>query len=73
MNLVRTIAMNTDHDVYGHPVETTTVELYCDRRMTPEQVEIAKRNQEKALLATAKRMPHRFWNAAHPAQQKDEG
>lgn len=70
MKLVRTIAMHTDHDYYGNPVETTAVELYCDERMPPEQVEIAKRNQENRLRAAAKRMPHHFWDGIGKAKRE---
>jgi hypothetical protein len=62
MKLVRTIAMHTDHDFYGRPIEVTGVELYCDPDLSPELVEVLKRNQEKRLLSHVKRMPHRYWN-----------
>ena len=64
MELIRTIAAYTDHDCYGKPIEVTAVELHCAPILSPEQVEIAKRKQEKRLRAAAKRMPHHYWNAA---------
>ena len=61
MKLVRTIAMNTDHDFYANPTEVTRVELYMDPDvMTPEAVEIAKRLQVERLHSMAKAMPHRY-------------
>lgn len=61
MKRIRTIAMFTDYSYHSTPIETSRVELYCDESMTPEEIEIAKRNQEMKLQSMAKRMPHRYW------------
>jgi len=60
MNRIRTITMHTDHSYHGYPIETSRVELYCDESVTPEQIEILKRNQEMKLRSMAKRMPHAY-------------
>lgn len=59
--LVRAITSYTDHDFYANPVEVTRVELYCATKMTPEQIEVAKRQQEMRLRSHSKRMPHQYW------------
>jgi len=63
MKLIRSISMYTDHTYHGKPAETSRVDLYCDNvMMTPEQVEIAKHNQDMKLRSMAKRMPCSYWN-----------
>lgn len=68
MKLLRTIAMYTDHDYHGRPIETSRVELYVDEVMgkpTQEMLDAMYENQRMRLLRMAKRMPHRFWQE-HP-------
>mgnify|MGYP001570321252 CR=1 FL=1 len=61
MKLIRTIAAQTDHNYHGEAIETSRVELHCDPSVTPDQIEILKRQQEKRLQSMCKRMPHQYW------------
>jgi len=63
--LVCSIAMYTDHNYHGEPIETTTIELHVNPDfVTPEQIELLKEIQVKRLHAAAKAMPHKYWQ--HP-------
>ena len=62
MKLIRSIAMETDHDYYGYSTEVTRVDLFLAEEMiTPEVVAIAKQLQVERLHHAAKSMPHRYW------------
>ena len=61
MKLIRSIAMPTDHNYYGYPIEVGAVELWCDESLTAREIEIAKQNQEMKLRSMAKRMPFSYW------------
>ena len=57
----RTIGMAIDHSYHGEPVEYSFMRLTYSEHLTPEQIKIAERNQEKKLHSMAKRMPHKYW------------
>ena len=61
MRLIRSIAMFTDHDYHGRPVETGRVDLFCSEVMTEAQIALTKEMQEIKLHSMAKRMPHDYW------------
>lgn len=64
--IYRTTAMFTDHDFYGHPIETTRVTTYISELIewTPELLAALDRQQEMTLHYHAKNMPHRYWREA---------
>lgn len=61
MKLVRSVAMYTDHTYYGNPIETSTVSLFIDEAVTPEQLAFLKIQQQRRLESMAKNMPHSYW------------
>lgn len=64
--IYRTTAMFTDHDFYGHPVETTRVTTYISDLVewTPEMLAALDHQQEMTLHYHAKNMPHQYWRDA---------
>lgn len=61
MPFIRAIAMWVDHTYYGKPIEMGRVDLYCSASMTPEEIELAKKIQDKRLHSMAKVMPYKYW------------
>jgi hypothetical protein len=69
MKLIRSIAMPTDHNYHGFPVEVTRVDLYMDEcaiSAFPGSVELAKELQDERLRSHTKRMPHAYWLDKEP-------
>ena len=62
MKLIRSVSMHTDHSYHGTPIETSTVTLFANTDVvTPEQMQVLKRQQENKLHSLAKAMPHSYW------------
>lgn len=62
------MAMFTDHDYHGNPVEVSRVEVTLGDlvKWTPEMKAYIKHQAVEQLHSMAKRMPHKYWRERKP-------